>query len=84
MGFELEISTGDLAPVRRGDWRLDDLERRWRHADERLRAAIAREVHARRLGGLGDPERIAAQLELAWARHRFHEADRALRLLYES
>lgn len=76
MGFELELRPYDSGTdATDADERLEAVMRRWARADERLRLAQATCRALRGHVAADDMRLIAAQLNLAQARHRRHELD---------
>ncbi len=74
MGYELEVRPASNHLAIDPDAGVSELERRWLLANERLADALARYTSLRGQLTAGDPAWIAAQLQLAWARQRCHEA----------
>jgi hypothetical protein len=74
MGYELEVRPASNDSAIDPDVGVSELERRWLLANERLADALARYTSLRGQLTAGDPAWIAAQLQLAWARQRCHEA----------
>ncbi len=83
MGFELELES-NVARVRRGrgwDRRAGSLVEQWQRACERFEIAHAALAALRGHVSIDDPRWIAAQLGVAEARQRRHEAAERMRSL---
>jgi hypothetical protein len=73
MGYELEVVLPAAVDHVEVDPRAAALERRWQHANERLAALLADYMTLRGRAEPGQPEWLAAQLDLAEARLRCRE-----------
>jgi sugar-specific transcriptional regulator TrmB len=70
MGYELEVVPPAAADYVEVEPRAAALERRWQRANERLAALLADYTTLCRRAEPGQPEWLAAQLDLAEARQR--------------
>ena len=70
MGYELEATARTLPPAAA---LMGSLLERWERADARLLEALGHYAAVRRQHGPDAPERIAAELRLAQARHHWRD-----------